>query len=49
MQIIFSKGLKFLKKIISLNPFDNIQDHHPWNKIHLNKTCDKVMKIDRYD
>jgi hypothetical protein len=49
MQTIFSKGFKVFKNIVSLNPFDNIQDHHPWNKIHLNKTCDKVMKIDKYD
>jgi hypothetical protein len=46
----------FLKKIqaqkkhfVSLNLFDNIQVHHLWNKIPLNKNCDKVMKIDKYD
>jgi hypothetical protein len=49
MQKNFSKGFKFFKNIFSLIPFDNIQVHHPWNKIHLNKTCDKVMKIDKYD
>ncbi len=49
MQKKISKGFKLLKNIVNLNPFDNIQVHHPWNKIPLNKTCDKVMKIDKYD
>jgi hypothetical protein len=45
----FPKGFKLLKNIVNLNPFDNIQVYHPWNKIHLIKTCDKVMEIDKYD
>jgi hypothetical protein len=49
MQTIFSKEFKLLKNIVNLNPLDNIQVHHPWNKIHLNKTCDKVIKFDKYD
>jgi hypothetical protein len=45
----FFKKIQDIKKIVSLNLFDNIQVHHPWNKIHLNKTCDEGMKIDKYD